>query len=131
MGIIISDKDKLIQDLGKKMTKVTDIYSTTHKVVHWGDVQAIVEKFFMDKNSDWLMAKTEPTISKMEQVDKDINVRSKDEPQIDNLATAIAHEAYCKTCKHLMDEDCDCDVVFTGYEPKDEPQTDCAWGKDG
>ena len=26
--------------------------------------------------------KTEPTISKMEQVDKDINVRSKDEPQI-------------------------------------------------
>ena len=25
--------------------------------------------------------KTEPTISKMEQVDKDINVRSKDEPQ--------------------------------------------------
>ena len=27
------------------------------------------------------MRKTEPTISKMEQVDKDINVRSKDEPQ--------------------------------------------------
>jgi len=27
--------------------------------------------------------KTEPTISKMEQVDKDINVRSKDEPQTD------------------------------------------------
>ena len=26
---------------------------------------------------------TEPTISKMEQVDKDINVRSKDEPQTD------------------------------------------------
>ena len=29
------------------------------------------------------IAKTEPTISKMEQVDKDINVRSKDEPQTD------------------------------------------------
>ena len=28
-------------------------------------------------------AKDEPTISKMEQVDKDINVRSKDEPQTD------------------------------------------------
>ena len=27
--------------------------------------------------------KTEPTISKMEQVDKDTNVRSKDEPQTD------------------------------------------------
>lgn len=27
--------------------------------------------------------KTEPTCSKMEQVDKDINVRSKDEPQTD------------------------------------------------
>ena len=30
-----------------------------------------------------LKGKTEPTISKMEQVDKDINVRSKDEPQTD------------------------------------------------
>ena len=29
--------------------------------------------------------KTEPTISKMEQVDKDINVRSKDEPQTDGI----------------------------------------------
>ena len=29
------------------------------------------------------LCKTEPTISKMEQVDKDINVRSKDEPQTD------------------------------------------------
>ena len=35
--------------------------------------------------ADWLVEiadrKTEPTISKMEQVDKDINVRSKEEPQ--------------------------------------------------
>ena len=30
-----------------------------------------------------LKPKVEPTISKMEQVDKDINVRSKDEPQTD------------------------------------------------
>ena len=29
------------------------------------------------------LEQTEPTISKMEQVDKDINVRSKDEPQTD------------------------------------------------
>ena len=37
--------------------------------------------------ADWLVEiadrKTEPTISKMEQVDKDINVRSKTEPQTD------------------------------------------------
>ena len=32
--------------------------------------------------------KTEPTCSKMEQVDKDINVRSKDEPQTDELREA-------------------------------------------
>lgn len=31
----------------------------------------------------WLDRKTEPTSSKMEQVDKDINVRSKTEPQTD------------------------------------------------
>ena len=42
-----------------------------------------------DKDPDvWWMylnadRKTEPTSSKMEQVDKDINVRSKDEPQTD------------------------------------------------
>ena len=34
-------------------------------------------------NSGYADRKTEPTISKMEQVDKDINVRSKDEPQTD------------------------------------------------
>ena len=46
--------------------------------------------------------KTEPTISKMEQVDKDINVRSKDEPQTDGY---ISGEDFMK--------------IF------DEPQTDC------
>ena len=87
------------------------------------------------------------TISKMEQVDKDINVRSKD----------------CETCKHyklaceLFSEVCkyepitqmktqnsnfkrtmrDCynckryvtegECIECHYEPKDEPQTDCAW----
>ena len=62
--------------------------------------------------------KTEPTISKMEQVDRDINVRSKDEPQIFICA--------CETCKH-RDEDwnseaCDgCCENNDHYEPKDEP----------
>ena len=48
--------------------------------------------------ADWLVEiadrKTEPTISKMEQVDKDINVRSKDEPQ----------NGYCNECKWYGDK---------------------------
>lgn len=62
--------------------------------------------------------KTEPTISKMEQVDKDINVRSKDEPQT------------CDTCKYGEDKHryahiCnECGVGINNYEPKDEPQTE-------
>jgi hypothetical protein len=61
--------------------------------------------------------KDEPTISKMEQVDKDINVRSKDEPQTD-----------CLTCRYNSDEwdspKCDgCSKADSHYEP----QTDCAW----
>ena len=58
--------------------------------------------------------KTEPTISKMEQVDKDINVRSKDEPQTD-----IHDLTDCDFCKGKKCEDCE--------GSKDEPQTDCAW----
>ena len=49
-------------------------------------------------NSKW-KPKTEPTISKMEQVAKDINVRSKDEPKLSEIPTSKCH-----------------------YEPKDEPQ---------
>ena len=63
--------------------------------------------------------KDEPTISKMEQVDKDINVRSKDEPQ--------TNKGGCSNCagKDI------CTNAFTevsqycgAYEPKDEPQTE-------
>ena len=36
---------------------------------------------------------TEPTISKMEQVDKDINVRSKDEPQTERHLPDYSYEA--------------------------------------
>ena len=38
--------------------------------------------------------KTEPTISKMEQVDKDINVRSKDEPQTEDWHTWRDEQEY-------------------------------------
>lgn len=53
------------------------------------------------------------------QIDKDINVRSKDEPQTD-----------CLTCRYNSDEwdspKCDgCSKAHSNYEP----QTDCAWKK--
>ena len=65
---------------------------------------------------------TEPTISKMEQVDKDINVRSKDEPQWT--------KENCKGCKYneypYDSGTCFVRVCINGnkYEPKDEPQTE-------
>ena len=86
--------------------------------------------------------KTEPTISKMEQVDKDTNVRSKDEPQT-NASQHIQRVEYvgndeksrCWTCKHFevmhetpisSDGSYYTYVVCTAsecrYEPKTEPQ---------
>ena len=65
---------------------------------------------------------TGSTISKMEQVDKDINVRSKDEPQWT--------KENCKGCKYneypYDSGTCFVRVCINGnkYEPKDEPQTE-------
>ena len=64
--------------------------------------------------------KTEPTISKMEQVDKDINVRSKTE-QITSKLTDIENSAV-SGCKSTMSQ--------PKSKLKDEPQTDCAWRRD-
>lgn len=60
----------------------------------------------------------EPTISKMEQVDKDINVRSKTEPQ--------------KMCDADCTEDCaECAKETEVWRAElNEPQTDCAWQND-
>ena len=60
---------------------------------------------------------TEPTISKMEQVDKDINVRCKDEPQT------------CEDCKHngekhAYDYACDRCTDMDKFQHEDEPQTE-------
>ena len=70
--------------------------------------------------------KTEPTISKMEQVDKDINVRSKDEPQKRCDECIHFDKTYKKRDKYGMliigvecdgmDEPCD--------KWTDEPQTE-------
>lgn len=70
--------------------------------------------------------KTEPTISKMEQVDKDINVRSKDEPttqketQNSNLTFEKRTMRDCYNCKRYETEG---ECIECHYEPKDEPQT--------
>ena len=56
--------------------------------------------------------------------DKDINVRSKDEPQT---------EEHCETCRHK--EECEgatyeyknTEWWCLAYAPIGEPQTDCAW----
>ena len=76
------------------------------KRVEWLELQMRLVHRTLDK----IDRKTEPTSSKMEQVDKDINVRSKEEPYID-IETGILHWCGWKY-KRI-------------YE--DEPQTDCAW----
>ena len=65
---------------------------------------------------------TEPTISKMEQVDKDINVRSKDEPQTENPCDGCVcddgkHLIYCMNCKGIA-------VKTEPPKVEDEPQTE-------
>ena len=75
----------------------------------------------VEKIANALDRKTEPTISKMEQVDKDINVRSKDEPQTDN---GIG----CSRCEgrfDCYDRDMPHAVRCNNYgKITDEPQTE-------
>ena len=61
----------------------------------------ICDKCPMNKCEDlrWADRKTEPTISKMEQVDKDINVRSKDESQKCSVNDRPYTE--CSACEHF------------------------------
>ena len=66
--------------LGTAIEKLVDNYK------YASDKEWIQDKVAWALYHTWKEAdgrKTEPTISKMEQVDKDINVRSKDEPQTD------------------------------------------------
>lgn len=61
--------------LSKKSAQHWRYDEETAKEIEW--LEALERKVRADKAD----RKTEPTCSKMEQVDKDINVRSKDEPQ--------------------------------------------------
>ena len=74
------------------------------------------------KGSERLVkGKVEPTISKMEQVDKDINVRSKDEPQNDLLVTEYPQDGEV----NLIGRDKTEAVVmaYDTYKELTEPQT--------
>ena len=95
--------------LSKKSAQHWRYDEETAKEIEW--LEALERKVRADKAD----RKTEPTSSKMEQVDKDII--AKDEPQTpyDNCKLCKFWFGYC----HL--EECD----FTPIE--DEPKTDCAW----
>ena len=73
----------------------------------------------------WLDRKTEPTISKMEQVDKDINVRSKDEPQHDIDKGTIGCDNCAENGSYKCSK-CDGEIYFKRLAVKDEPQDECA-----
>ena len=63
---------------------------------------------------------TSSTISKMEQVDKDINVRSKDEPQTE----LVRVKYHCINCAENGSYKCSkCDGEMYYKYDKDEPQT--------
>lgn len=53
----------------------------------------LIDKKDGEWTTDFIDHKDEPTISKMEQVDKDINVRSKDEPQTERHLPDYSYEA--------------------------------------
>ena len=117
--------------LSKKSAQYWRYDEETAKEIEW--LEALERKVRADKAD----RKTEPTISKMEQVDKDINVRSKTEPQTD-MAEDIVRSFGFKTESYRQakakDEPYEYEIkaLHKDYvEPyvkiEDEPQTDCAW----
>ena len=66
----------------------------------WNDALDAVQNGKFIINDD---RKTEPTCSKMEQVDKDINVRSKDEPQTERPCDNC-QEFDCYGCEYKQTE---------------------------
>ena len=96
--------------LGTAIEKLVDNYK------YASDKEWIQDKVAWALYHTWKEAdgrKTEPTISKMEQVDKDINVRSKDEPQTRTDEDGRVWEYRNGNWWALG-----------GHKPKNEPQTD-------
>ena len=71
-----------------------------------------------------LKLKDEPTISKMEQVDKDINVRSKNEPKT-QMKTQKSNLSFEKADEPQTDEEYINSLPWT--EVGNGEQTDCSW----
>ena len=78
----------------------------------WNDALDAVQNGKFIINDD---RKTEPTISKMEQVDKDINVRSKDEPNYSEKTNNCEPQTYKINPKEPtnMPKCFDCEDFFT------------------
>jgi hypothetical protein len=75
-----------------------------------------------DSKAFFYACTSKATISKMEQVDKDINVRSKDEPQTE----LVRVKYHCINCAENGSYKCSkCDGEMYYKYDKDEPQTDC------
>ena len=112
----MTNEEKFVKEIIEYIfTYPDDDYMTMEclcrKLVKYGLIDK-KDGYYLVANGIKADRKTEPTISKMEQVDKDINVRSKEEPQ--------------KIGEMMTDEEFDSMLarVLTG---KDEPQTDCQW----
>ena len=78
--------DSFIDNPTKETTATINLNAFPKNIIQMNVVE--VSDASIEKIADAVVRKladrkTEPTISKMEQVDKDINVRSKDEPQTD------------------------------------------------
>ena len=76
--------DSFIDNPTKETTATINLNAFPKNIIQMNVVE--VSDASIEKIADAVVRKladrkTEPTISKMEQVDKDINVRSKDEPQ--------------------------------------------------
>ena len=70
----------------------------------------LIEKKDGEWTTDFIDRKTEPTISKMEQVEDE--TQTCENRECKNYDTINDHCMFIEQCH---------------YEPKDEPQTDCAW----
>ena len=95
---------------------------------------------FWESNIDGTVLKTdwgyfEDGLDEIRDYCERLDVDRKDEPQnqdkpplVKDLVKDIVESGWCSKCKHLLDDECDCDIVFTGFTPKDEPQTESEGG---
>lgn len=115
--------DSFIDNPTKETTATINLDAFPKSIIQMNVVEVSDES--IEKIADAVVRKlverkTEPTISKMEQVD---------EPQTVDLGNGFSITANdCDTCKHrdkpFDDLPCDmCCKAHSGYEPKDEPQT--------